>query len=71
MATRDPKIDPKDGDEMRLLGWRVRVTLVTEDTVYFFLDSPPTIYDSNIHEKPLQTWRTEMGKYGETVKTAV
>jgi hypothetical protein len=64
---RDPRVDPRVGDELRLLGWRIRVRLA-DDLGIAYLRDCPAMKDGLVEQSPAD-WRATMA-HAEVIHAA-
>lgn len=69
---RDPRLDPRPGDKLDLIGWDIEVIGVNEKWVdYWQRPSYGKLFVASemVHKTPVQ-WRETMGKHATVVKVA-
>ena len=67
--SRDPRVDPINGDVFDVIGWKVRVVLADLQGVAYFIDGGPAAQSAAIHEKPWPAW-SEFMRHATILHTA-
>ena len=64
---RDPRVNPRAGDVLDLIGWRCEVQIADRDGVIYRRKGCLAV-PGEIVDWPLERWRSQMGKHGKVLQ---